>query len=300
MRRELLGAPVLLLAGLVACGESSSKDAGVDAQVPIDAGHDAGTVMDADAAEVPDGGDAGEVPDSGDAGVVDTGVPPGPDWTCVGSVVAPTPSVATSWVGLTFLTIDGFTIGGPVIGARVDVCAGRDPACTSPIWTEDTDGSGHVALSVPTGDDGFDGYFRVTAAGAAPMVLFQHPPIAHPGVPWSGPWIIPELADLEVMATTATVTLDAGKGTLLVLTANCHYLDYPFVRSETSELTVTAAGLLPDWIAFDDSASMFFNLDAGPVTIEVSHTATGHLVGRAVVFVEAGGYAQTVLGPTPL
>lgn len=263
-----------------ACSESTAADGGptADAHAPQDSGLDAGAHVDAQPA---------------DAGA-------DPNWDCVGHVTWSTPTQATAVVSITFATLTGAGVGPLLAGAQVEACEGRDPLCPNPLDTKSTNISGAAILQVPTGTTGFDGFFRVTTASTAPTYLFQHPPIARDGVPWWGPWAVPDLQAIEALAATATVTIDPTKGHLVVLTANCHYLDFPFVASHSTELSVTAAGRSPDLSPDDDYFTMFFNLDPGPVAIEVRRKSTDELVGRAVLFIVAGGFSETVLGPTPL
>lgn len=297
--------PTVTLAAVLAVGcdddqtvlqpEDAAADAGGSApDAEPDAGRaDAGDgAPDADAGAPPDADAGGGAPDA------DT------DWSCVGHVEPATPAIAVSTVRLSFIAANGFVFDGgnpPLALAGVEACAGRDPACSSKVASAVTSPGGEVELQVPTGGIGFTGFFRITAAGSVPTLLFQNPPIAHEGVPWHGPWIAPTGADLATYASRASVTLDPGRGRLLVLTANCHYLDHdPFQPSGTRELAVTAGGRPPD---LDDTileASTFFNLEPGPVSVEVSRRSTGELVGREIVFIEAGGFTQMVLGPTPL
>lgn len=230
-------------------------------------------------------------------------------WACLdGPVAWPDPINANATFDLTFIDVDGAVEGPPLNGATIDACPAGDPTCATPDSTATTAGLGRAQLTVPTPGVGWHGFVRVTSAGHMPTHVFLSHSIWHNAAWWSGPWAVPETADLETWAGSLSpaITLDASRGHAMMLTADCCYLERVggapagCERSDTDELSVTIDGVEPDASAPGEYFYAFFNLEPGPAIVEARLRSTGDVVGRQEIFIVAGGFSEGVIGPTPL
>lgn len=249
-----------------------------------------------------DGGtaDAGIDAGGGDDGGSDAGARASV-WSCLPIAAFPAADGPESSFSLTLWDFEGLDVTHASVGTTVDACAAGDDACASPLSTATTDASGRATLTVPTPTP-WSGFFYLHSATSTPSYLFLHPPIWYDGARWTGPWGVPDATDLAALA--GSITIDATRGHVVVLTADCCYLERgPAVGctsgSDAHDVDVTIDGVAPDVVPAGDYAALFFNLPPGPALVEARVRGTHQLVGQAEIFVAAGALSQTVIGPTP-
>ncbi|MFO0708659.1 MAG: hypothetical protein U0353_02410 [Sandaracinus sp.] len=268
----------ILALGLEACGGGDGADAGADARVSPDVG-----VAD-------------------DTGALDDAARRASVWSCLPLAQFPTPTDRSQGFTLSLTELDGFTPSGPSVGTRVEACALGDEACTHVIAEDTSNADGEVSLVVPTPGVPWQGFLRFTSATSLPNQLFLLPPTWGDFAWWGGPWAVIDHDDLVALA--GSETLDDTKGHVVVLTADCCYVEStraapPECRgSDTNELEVTVDGVPSENTGMDDYA-LFINLEPGPALVEARLRTTHELVGQEEIFIVAGGLSQTVIGPTP-
>lgn len=277
--RSLLTAIAAMLTAACNGGGGGTADTG-----PADAGIDGGGA---------DGGGA----DGGTDAAVRASV-----WSCLPLASFPTPDGPSSTFTMTFWDIEGVDVTHASVGTTIDACAAGDEACASPLSTATTDASGRATLTVPTLGAPWAGFLSIHSAVSTPAYLFLHPPMWYDGLRWTGPWAVPDATDLAALA--GTITIDPARGHVLVLTADCCYLERGAAvgcngGSDAHDVVVTLDGVAADLVPTNDYASFFFNVEPGPALVEARVRGTGELVGRSEIFVVAGGFSETVVGPTP-
>lgn len=156
--------------------------------------------------------------DATEAGCTLTG-----NWACVGQESLP--PVTSTTIDQPLLLFNAGSPNTPVANVPVKPCGRADTACTSPVVpAQTTDSAGAVMFAgLPTGANGFDGYFEVDAPNDVPNLDFVNPALfaafpAYNRVYWSG-------AALTTIANTANVTMDPSRGTLGVEVHDCS--EYP-------------------------------------------------------------------------
>ncbi len=147
----------------------------------------------------------------------------GPDYACLGSIPTP-PAPTASYFTVTDAFVDvssGTAV--PAVGLTVKVCEKSDPPCATPDNIGMTDASGSVALSVPAGTDGFDGYLDVTGPSGdggsiVETLVFSELPVLASGF---GPTTNVSTAEALQQELAAVGTVDPTRAQLLVLDGAC-------------------------------------------------------------------------------
>jgi hypothetical protein len=323
MRRNWWGLALLsaLAVGATACGgDDSSSDADVtgddagadadadgdgDADADADAdGDDVPAETEADVAEETTDVPADVIEDEGTGDADGDGGPVAPDWTCVGSVVVPTPTeTSVEFTG----TIIDYVTSAPLEGATVKVCASDDLPCTTPLDTATTDAAGQGMVTLPFGTTGFAGFFDVQQTGYLPMLRWIYPPMTTLPPPEAGAQAMLDTTTAGMMAALLGTTIDSARGELLVTALDCALLRAVGVSGEVdtadgSSMAFYIAGSLPSATATETDASGtlgWLNLPAGPAVLTLHRADTGATVAQATLGIRAGAASMIALSPTP-
>jgi hypothetical protein len=324
MRRIWWGLALLsaFAVGATACGGDDSghdadvtgDDGGADADADADGDGDADADADADVDDVPAETEADAVEETTDvpADVIDdegTGDADGDggptlDWSCVGSVVVPTPTETS--VEFTGTAIDYMT-SAPLSGATVKVCEATDLACATPLDTATTDAAGQATVTVPFGTTGFAGYFDVQQTGYLPMLRWIYPPMTALPVVDARVVLVMDTATVGMLAAVLGATADPARGHLVVSALDCANARAAGVEAEvdTADGSTTSfyiAGSLPSATATETDGTGtagWLNLPTGPAVITLRRADTGATVAQATVGIRAGAASAIVLSPTP-
>jgi hypothetical protein len=244
------------------------------------------------------------IEDEGTGDADGDGGPVEPDWTCVGSVVVPTPTeTSVEFTG----TIVDYMTDSPLEGATVNVCAHDDLACATPLDTTTTDAAGQGTVTVPLGTTGFAGFFDVQRADYLPMLRWIYPPMAEPPAVGAGVQPMMSTATVGMMAALLGTTIDSARGELVVTALDCALLRAAGVSGEVdtadgSTMSFYIAGSLPSATATETDGSGtagWINLPAGPAVITLRRVDTGATVAQATIGIRAGAASAIVLSPTP-
>jgi hypothetical protein len=151
----------------------------------------------------------------------------GQSWQCLDSpIIWPKPKGVGS---LTFsITFVDFILERPFVGASVKACDKLDFPCATPLANGLTDGSGLVALTVPAGLAGFDGYLDVsggkvdgTGSSTFPALWYPIPFVVSDG--WRGRSQIPSADEFPLLASAAGATLDPARGHFAANAVDCAF-----------------------------------------------------------------------------
>ncbi len=200
------------------------------------------------------------------------------DYTCLGSVVWPSP-VNPSEVVNVYAVLQDMS---PVEGLVIKACALNDALCAAPLDQQLTDTNGYAGLTVPMGATGFDGYFEASGGGFATQLSYQNAPIT--GVQ---DVLIPALQISDLSAgVVGSPTADASRGALLLSALDCAYgfaagltVDIDTADASTVNAPSLMAGILPGTIpnSFDPAAPysvngtlIALNVPAGTANVTVN------------------------------
>ncbi len=230
----------------------------------------------------------------------------GTDWQCVGHVVWPQLTAASTPYAMHFWVSD-YASGAADGNADVAVCPFIDDLCTAPYTTGTTDPSGGVTLQFPnvmaagqTGH-GLESYLKISGPNLVPYYYY-----------WGFPLSLTQVylytyeenpAELQGLYAEVNVTPDPMRGALTVATYDCQNSTAPGVEVTLSTADANTLGFDTKYnrtTATDASGYIIFtNVPAGPVKI----TATPPGLGKAASVVNATIHAQAstvVLAfPTP-
>ncbi len=299
-------------------GGGGNDDTTTDPDTPSDT---ADTAVDTDATDATDASDPDVVEDEGadvpfDADAEDSveedvttdttdgDGPPPPDWSCLGSVIWGTPTLASLDILGTALD---YVTGAPVAGATARACARTDAACATPLDEGTTDAAGQVTLTVPLGTTGFDGYFEVSMTGYVTTLRYTVEPITEMP-PESGRMVqIVDLGTFALLAASLGVTPDPARGHLVINALDCT----PFYAAGVSLAVDTAdsgstriymVGGLPSTTATETDASGaagFVNLPTGPASVSTTLVSTSEAIGSTDIDIRAGAICIFAITPTP-
>jgi hypothetical protein len=156
-----------------------------------------------------------------------TACAPGQSWSCLdGPISWPKPATVSN---LSFsVTFVNFFSEQPFAGAIVKACSKLDFTCASPLDTGTTDATGLVALTVPSGLSGFDGYLDVTGGKAGGVGAPVFPAIWYP-VPfvvadgWRGRTLLLASDEFLSIAAATNTTPDPTRGHIAVNAVDCAF-----------------------------------------------------------------------------
>jgi hypothetical protein len=228
-----------------------------------------------------------------------------PKWSCVGSVVWPTPPILPSPERVTAkLYFSNLLTKGVVPGTKARVCGKLDPTCASPLQV-DVAGDDQGLLTVEL-EKFFDGYLEISAPSMVPTLYFFNPPMdADRVVPYI-PLVPPE--SLTQFGEQLKMLPRLDRGTVIGLSYDCQG-----IGAEGIELSTDAAD---EYTAAFYMAAGFPSLEAtktdksgqagianamtGPRLVSARLAETGQLIGTVNVQVRAIQITYTSMLPTPL
>jgi hypothetical protein len=152
---------------------------------------------------------------------------PGQSWSCLdGPIAWPKPaSVGNISFSVTFVN---FFSEQPFAGATVKACSKLDFTCATPLDTGTTDTTGLVALTVPSGLSGFDGYLDVTGGKAGgtgapvfPAIWYPVPFVVADG--WRGRTLLLGSDEFTSIAAATNTTPDPTRGHIAVNAVDCAF-----------------------------------------------------------------------------
>ncbi|MCC6647809.1 MAG: hypothetical protein IT374_19860 [Polyangiaceae bacterium] len=224
---------------------------------------------------------------------------------CNGHVAWPRVLPGTTSVHVV-LAVSGAANNKPVPGAEVRACGKVDVGCASPLAppaTTDARGVAEFDLSVTEVVGGFNGLFKITAAGYTPTLGFYNPPVA------SSMTLppMPILRDIEFAAATAAlgVSADPKRGHLIAILQDC---ELSYVSGATITISSADAGSTVGYFqagfptkdaTATDGAGIAggFNLPTGLVTVNAA--LDGKPIGSGQAFIEAQTITQVAVVPSP-
>ncbi len=155
---------------------------------------------------------------------------------------------------------------------------------------------------------GFDGYARVTGGDdVLDTIVFFNPPITeNEDAPVGVPLLNQSTFD---MMTEMVMGLEANdeRGHLALEALDCTWrrtsgVEFEIDTSdqETVELYINESMPTTSTSTTDATGlAGFFNVPAGEVTVTAKSAETGHTIGTAEVFVEAGAISEVAVAPEP-
>jgi hypothetical protein len=150
---------------------------------------------------------------------------PGQSWACLDSAILwPKPKAVGS---ITFsVTFVDFSTERPFVGAAVKACGKLDFSCATPLAQSTTDGTGLVAVTVPAGLAGFDGYLDVsggkidgTGSSTYPALWYPVPFVVSDG--WRGRTQLLSADEFPGLAVVTNTTLDPTRGHFATNAVDC-------------------------------------------------------------------------------
>jgi hypothetical protein len=160
------------------------------------------------------------------------------------------------------ITFVDFSSERPFVGAAIKACDKLDFACTAPLAQSTTDGTGTVAVSVPAGLVGFDGYLDIsggkvdgTGSVSFPALWYPVPYVISDG--WRGRSQILSADEFPQLAIASGTVIDPARGHIAVNAADCAF--------------TPAAGVSYSADAVDRKTQSFYLIGGVPVS---SATAT--------------------------
>jgi len=245
----------------------------------------------------------------------------GGNWACLdGSVLWPKPRTLGP---LTFsVTVADLQTEKPYAHAHVRACAKIDVECSSPLDESDTDATGLVSLTVPTGS-GFEGYLEITGGDNGngkdnmpspiyPAMWYPVPPVIAQG--WRGRIQFISQADLPLLALFTTVDIDPTRGHFAANAVDCNFTIAGGVSFSADSIeadpgdkaikTFYFVGGLPNIHAAATEPGTgiggFVNLPAhGTVVTATATTADNKKLGSLSINIRAGWFTTTSFPPTP-
>jgi hypothetical protein len=220
------------------------------------------------------------------------------EWACLGQPpAAPTPAIASFDVALRFVApdakLDPAHHGEPFAGLAVAAFANGDDALASPLGATTTDGAGIACLTLPTGEHGFDGFFRATGEDAIPMRYYVGVPLVDSS-PWlvaGNTWNVETAASVKKQAERAKATLDPAKGSLIFGTVDCQL---SITRKSSATVDDVAPSAFRTWsspfvTALPTSWPLYFDLAPGTHRVKLLPPGSTDPAKIVDVHVEAGG-----------
>ena len=254
-----------------------------------------------------------------DSGVAADAATQGNDWSCIGHVTLSPPAKTT----LMWKLWPSDMIGNDMFpDLPVQVCGANDAKCVSPVAMGTTDPTtGYATLSVPAGQNGFDGFWQSQPTGAHTTLNFSNIPIRNDvQIDQRQEW---DANAIRNALGPAGVQWDTTKAIVLFRVQDCnsghlHQDTVPTVPQSTAALgtgvSVTIApsasgivsgyfqgGMLATTTKQTDASGQggFVDVPEGSVTLTAKVVATGQTIVTAQVYARAGSVTDTVLAPSP-
>jgi len=240
------------------------------------------------------------------------------DWSCLGHVTLALPAKPTlAW------QVEPIDIvsAKPFPGLAVQACPAGDGPCANPVATATTDATTGIAtLSVPSGQEGFTGFWQAQPTGDVPNLLFSNIPIRNDvQVDGRQQW---SAGEVLVALGSGGVQWDSTKG---IVGFQIHDCNSSFLHQDTTpspggprvvgqgvsvSISSTAPGIVAGYFLGDTLSTTatqtdasgqggFVNVPEGWVTFTAKLAATGQTIGTASVYSKAGALTGTVLAPSP-
>jgi hypothetical protein len=227
------------------------------------------------------------------------------DWSCIGHVAWPSPTLATATDTYHFWVRD-YPMGTPVPDASVTLCNVQDPACAVSYRSGTTDPSGEVSLPFQnTGiagaqQSGLVGFLRIAADGYMPSDYYWTHSLSQSQM--YSYTEISTLAEWQSLAAQLNLNLmqDPMRGIVTIEAYGCPGLaaSQAGIKVNISSTDMwtqsftTSSGVATD---VTDSVGLlvFFNVPAGPFTWTTTAMAVGKQAGTGRAAVRAG--AETVI-----
>ncbi len=234
------------------------------------------------------------------------GMLPAPDWSCVGKVQPfPKPMKGTATAKRVY---KDFISQKPLAGLTVKLCAKSDLDCKAPLDTKMSGMDGTVTLTMPLGQNGFDGFEDVSGPGLAWLTFSAQPFIDDTSFDEG----ILSKSQLNLMATLVSAQYDATRGALAVATVDCAIAGGKQGNASGAVLEVMPSDAktklayvlkgLPDKNATETGPSGFagvLNLPPGAVTVTAKVKASGAQIGSYALFTRPDSCSSVYVPPMP-
>lgn len=249
------------------------------------------------------GGAAGSAGSGGSAGSAGGAAGSSAAFDCLGAVKLPT---TTDKQGdLAVQVLDGVSNQPVGAGFVVKACPKSDTTCAKPDATATTDAQGKLALTLPLGPNGYDGFGEITGSGYLTTLLYLSRPII-PDPSTVSYFLVATEAAVGLFAQGAGVQVDPAKGQVVVWTHGC---DGKLTGGVSLELDGGATGTLAylNDAAVSTSAketdskgiAYVFNAEPGALGVTARRLATGEVFGKTTVQLRAKTATALYFHPTP-
>lgn len=273
-----------LLVVVSGCGEDDSSSSG--------AGGSSGT-----------GGAAGSAGSGGSAGSTGGAAGSSTAFDCLGSVKLPTTTEKQG--DLAAQVLDALSSQPVGAGFTMKACAKSDATCASPEATATTDAQGKLSITLPLGQNGYDGFGDLSGPGYLTTLIHLSRPII-PDSSTVSYFLVATEATYGLFAQGAGVQADPAKGQLVAWTYGC---DGKVTAGVSLELDGGATGTVAylQGAAVSTSAketdakgiAYVFNAEPGTLGLTARRAATGEVFGKTTVQVRAKTATALYFHPTP-
>jgi len=201
----------------------------------------------------------------------------------------------------------------PYANADVKACSKLDLPCTMPLDQGRTDGGGLVALTVPAGTEGFDGYLDITGgdngSGSAifPAIYYPVPPVISPG--WRGRFQFVSAQDLTLLGAATGAAIDPARGHFAANTSDCNFtgaggVSFTVDSADAETQAFYFVNGVPNISATQTDPRSpiggFVNLPPKLVLVSATSAAAGNkTMGTMTVNIRAGSFTTTTFPPIP-
>ena len=214
----------------------------------------------------------------------------GESWSCLtGPVAWPKPAVVGN---LSFsVTFVNFFSEQPFAGATVKACSKLDFTCANPLDTGTTDATGLVALTVPSGLSGFDGYLDVTGGKAGgtgapvfPAIWYPVPFVVADGA--RGRTLLLGSDEFLSIAAATNTTPDPTRGHIAVNAVDCAFgpaagVTFSVDAADQKTVDVYLVGGVPTTSANATDQSGIAAFENVPTNVPARLTLVGAIAGAA-------------------
>ena len=201
----------------------------------------------------------------------------------------------------------------PYGNAHVKACGKLDLPCATPFDQGRTDAAGLVALTVPAGSEGFDGYLDITGGdnggGSAifPAIYYPVPPVISPG--WRGRFQFVSEQDLPLLGAATGATIDPARGHFAANASDCNFtgaggVSFSVDSADSETKVFYFVNGIPNISAMQTDARSpiggFVNLPPKLALVSALSTAAGNkTMGTMTVNIRAGCFTTTSFPPIP-
>jgi hypothetical protein len=241
----------------------------------------------------------------------------GRNWQCLDAKV---PWLKPKSAGLiTFsMTIVEIVSEKPFAGTTAKACSKLDLACSTPLDTQMTNAEGYVALTVPAGLVGFDGYVDLTGGDSQgsgpifPAMWYPVPSIVSTG--WRGRVQFVSEGSLKALAALTNATIDPTRGHFAAGAQDCNFaaaggvtfdID-PLAKDDYTTVFYFVMGQPKTNATQTDAQSGgiggYINLPAKGLTLVTARVPVDDMVktiGSLTYIVRPGTFTTTSIPPVP-